>query len=173
MYSADYQLGLDRSVLTDPTRIRFFDIDGVLSVYAYGIDGINAVSDQEFDRFVESVDLYQSAEGPDFLRQYMFQYSTPSRNYVVSQSGTMTQDAQKRRFIKRLYFDCIPEDHVFFTRTSDKASIIKEILSHTENGLSTPHLAIDDDVRVLDILQREQITAVHISSLLLLADLHL
>ena len=89
MYSETYQLGLDRNILTDRNRIRFFDIDGVLSTYAYGADGINAVSDQEFDQFVEHVDLYQKAEGSLLLREYLETYTDPALNYVVSQSGTL------------------------------------------------------------------------------------
>ena len=171
MYSETYQLGLDRNILTDRNRIRFFDIDGVLSTYAYGADGINAVSDQEFDQFVEHVDLYQKAEGSLLLREYLETYTDPALNYVVSQSGSITQDDQKRHFLSRVYHGYFPEDHIFFSRTSEKAPVMKSILLPMQKALQTPHLAIDDDVRVLDLLQKEGITAVHVSSLMLLADL--
>ena len=57
MFDPNYQLGLDTALLKQRDLVRFFDIDGVLSVYAYGADGINAVRDDEFDAFMETHDL--------------------------------------------------------------------------------------------------------------------
>ena len=103
MFNPDYQLGLDTALLKQRDLVRFFDIDGVLSVYAYGADGINAVRDEAFDAFMETHDLYQYAAAPVFIKEYIEQYTTPTLNYVVSQSGTEAQDQQKLAFLKRCW----------------------------------------------------------------------
>ena len=172
MFDPKYQLGLDTALLKRRDLVRFFDIDGVLSVYAYGADGVNAVSDQEFDRFVESHDLYQYAVAPSFIRDYIETYTDPAENYVVSQSGNEYQDRQKIAFIRRCYQGLFPEDHILFTRTDVKADAVRSVLEKRPAGMHTPHLFIDDSAGVLDKLQCAGIQAVHVSSLLLLAELH-
>ena len=172
MFDPKYQLGLDTALLKRRDLVRFFDIDGVLSVYAYGADGVNAVSDQEFDRFVESHDLYQYAVAPSFIRDYIETYTDPAENYVVSQSGNEYQDRQKIAFIRRCYPGLFPEDHILFTRTDVKADAVRSVLEKRPAGMHTPHLFIDDSAGVLDKLQCAGIQAVHVSSRLLLAELH-
>ena len=171
MFNPDYQLGLDTALLKQRDLVRFFDIDGVLSVYAYGADGINAVRDEAFDAFMETHDLYQYAAAPVFIKEYIEQYTTPTLNDVVSQSGTEAQDQQKLAFLKRCYPGLFPEDHILFTRSDVKAEAVREALEKNHQGLETPHLFIDDSAGVLDKLQLAGIRAVHVSSLLLLATL--
>lgn len=166
-----YQLGLDTRLMRDPQLVRVFDIDGVLAIYGYGSDGINVCSDTEFDAFMESHDLYQYARGTTFMRSYLKSCTTPHLNYVLSQSGNEAQDRQKIAFLKREYDGFFPEDHILFTREPDKTSIVAKLLSEHFDGLATPHLCIDDDVRVLDQLQVGGIKAIHVSSLLLLAEM--
>lgn len=171
MFDPNYQLGLDTALLKQRDLVRFFDIDGVLSVYAYGSDGINAVPDEAFDDFMETHDLYQYAEAPAFIREYIEKYTTPALNYVVSQSGTKAQDQQKLAFLSRWYPGLFPADHILFTRSDVKAEAVREALENNHQGLATPHLFIDDSAGVLDKLQLAGIRAVHVSSLLLLATL--
>ena len=148
MFNPDYQLGLDTALLKQRDLVRFFDIDGVLSVYAYGADGINAVRDEAFDAFMETHDLYQYAAAPVFIKEYIEQYTTPTLNYVVSQSGTEAQDQQKLAFLKRCYPGLFPEDHILFTRSDVKAEAVREALEKNHQGLATPHLFIDDSAGV-------------------------
>ena len=86
-------------------------------------------------------------------------------------SSTPTQDAQKVRFINRVYPGLFKPENILFTRDSDKSDLVKETLEQKFDGLRTPHLFIDDDTRVLYKLQLKGVTAVHISSLILLASL--
>ncbi|SFG73591.1 hypothetical protein [Oribacterium sp. WCC10] len=171
MFDPNYRLGLDTDYIKRKDLVRFFDIDGVLAVYGYGSDGINVCSDKEFDEFVEKHDIYETAMGADFIKDYIKTFSDVSKNYVLSLSSTSTQDAQKVKFINRMYPGMFLPENILFTRESDKSIITTEILTKKYNGLSTPHLFIDDDTRVLYKLQVAGITAVHISSLLLLAKL--
>lgn len=167
-----YQLGLDTKLIRNPHLVRVFDIDGVLAIYGYGSNGINVCSDTEFDAFMETHDLYQYARGTAFMRSYLKSCTAPQLNYVLSQSGNEAQDRQKIAFLKREYNGFFPEDHILFTREPDKANIVAKLLSEHFDGLATPHLCIDDDVRVLAKLQVGGIRAIHISSLLLLAEIH-
>lgn len=169
MFDPNYQLGLDTALLKRKDLVRFFDIDGVLSVYAYGADGVNAVRDVEFDEFMETHDLYQYAEAPAFIKEYIEQYTEPNLNYVVSQSGTVAQDQQKIEFLNRCYPGVFSPEHILFTRTDVKADAVRSALEKNHEGLATPHLFIDDSTSVLDKLQVAGIRAVHVSSLLLLA----
>ncbi len=171
MYNPDYRLGLDLDLLKRKELVRFFDIDGVLAVYAYGSDGINVCGDDEFDAFVEEHDIYETASGSEFIKQYIETYTDCSRNFILSMSGTKTQDAQKIRFINRVYPGLFKPENILFTRDSDKSVTVRETLEQKFEGLKTPHLFIDDDTRVLYKLQLGGVTAVHISSLLLLANL--
>lgn len=171
MFDPNYQLGLDTALLKQRDLVRFFDIDGVLSVYAYGADGINAVRDEAFDAFMETHDLYQYATAPVFIKEYIEQYTTPALNYVVSQSGSEAQDQQKLAFLRRCYPGLFPADHILFTRSDVKADAVRAALEKNHQGLATPHLFIDDSAGVLDKLQLADIRAVHVSSLLLLATL--
>lgn len=171
MFDPNYRLGHDTELLKQKDLVRFFDIDGVLAVYGYGSDGINVCGDDEFDAFVEAHDIYKTAIGPDFIKAYITSFSEPDRNFVLSLSSTPTQDKQKIDFINRVYPGLFPKDHILFSRDSDKSIMVKEVLDSKYEGLKTPHLFIDDDTRVLYKLQVAGVTAVHISSLLLLADL--
>ncbi len=171
MFDPNYRLGLDTELLQRKDLIRFFDIDGVLAVYGYGSDGVNVCSDTEFDDFVEAHDIYKTAAGPDFIRDYISRFSSPDRNYVVSLSSTPTQDKQKIDFINRVYPGLFVPENILFSREEDKSVIVKDVLRRKYQGLETPHLFIDDDTRVLYRLQVAGVTAVHISSLLLLAKL--
>ncbi len=171
VFDPKYQLGMDTGLLKRRDLIRFFDIDGVLSVYAYGTDGINACPDEMFDAFMETYALYRYAAAPAFMRAYVSRYTEPSRNYVVSQSGNEAQDRQKIEFLNRCYPGLFPVDHIRFTRTSEKADAVRDVLKEMPQGLKTPHLLIDDSAGVLDQLQNAGIMAVHVSSLLLLAEL--
>lgn len=171
MFDPTYQLGLDVSLLTSRDTVRFFDIDGVLSIYGYGTDGINVCSDDKFDTFIETFDLYKYAVAPEFMREYILHYTTPENNYIVSQSGSPAQDKQKIAFVNRCYPGAFPESHILFPRTSDKTEAVRKVLDEMTDGLSTPHIVIDDSVGVLSRLQDTGISAVHVSSLLLLAGL--
>lgn len=171
MYDPNYRLGLDLELLKRKDLVRFFDIDGVLAVYGYGSDGINVCGDDEFDEFVEKHDIYETASGPDFIRQYIETYTDCSRNFILSMSSTPTQDAQKVKFINRVYPGLFRPENILFTRESDKSGPVIETLNEKFDGLRTPHLFIDDDTRVLYKLQLSGVTAVHISSLFLLAAL--
>lgn len=171
MFDPKYQLGLDMSILTSKDAIRFFDIDGVLSVYGYGSDGINVCSDDKFDAFIETIDLYKYAVAPDFIREYIEKYTVPENNYVLSQSGSAAQDKQKIVFVNRCYPGLFLEGHILFSRTSDKTEAVRKVLNEMTDGLSTPHIVIDDSISVLSTLQDAGISAVHVSSLLLFAEL--
>ncbi|OON86939.1 hypothetical protein BXO88_05190 [Oribacterium sp. C9] len=171
MFDPNYRLGLDLELLKRKDLVRFFDIDGVLAVYGYGSDGINVCGDDEFDAFVEEHDIYETAVGPEFIKQYIETYTDCSRNFILSLSSTKTQDAQKVRFINRVYPGLFKPENILFTRDSDKSVMVKETLEREFDGLNTPHLFIDDDTRVLYRLQLGGVTAVHISSLLQLAAL--
>lgn len=171
MFDPDYRLGHDTELLKRKDLVRFFDIDGVLAVYGYGSDGINVCSDEEFDDFVESHDIYKTAIGPDFVKDYITAFSEPDRNFVLSLSSTPTQDQQKIDFINRVYPGLFLPENILFSRDSDKSILVKKVLEDKYEGLKTPHLFIDDDTRVLYKLQVAGVTAVHISSLLLLAGL--
>ena len=171
MFDPHYQLGLDTALLKRRDLVRFFDIDGVLSVYGYGSDGINACSDEAIDAFMETQELYRYAAAPAFIQDYIRRYTDPARNYVVSQSGNEAQDRQKRAFLRRCYPGAFPEPHILFTRSNVKADAVRQVLHTMPRGLQTPHLLIDDSAGVLDQLQTAGIAAVHVSSLLLLAEL--
>jgi hypothetical protein len=171
MFDENYRLGHDTEYMTRNDLVRFFDIDGVLAIYGYGSDGINVCSDDEFDEFVEKHDVYETAVGAEIMKQYISRFTYPSRNYVISLSGSDTQDAQKVKFINRVYPGLFPPENILFTRGSDKSPLVKEVLDSSFQGLKTPHLFIDDDTRVLYKLQCAGITAIHISSLLLLAEI--
>ena len=171
MFDENYRLGLDTEYMIRKDLVRFFDIDGVLAIYGYGSDGINVCSDEEFDTFVEEHDIYETAVGAEIMKQYISRFTDPNRNFVISLSGSGTQDAQKVKFINRVYPGLFPSENILFTRGSDKSPIVKETLEKRFRGLETPHLFIDDDIRILDKLQCAGITAMHISSLLLLADI--
>lgn len=171
MFDPEYQLGRDRGLLTSKDTIRFFDIDGVLSIYGYGTDGINVCSDDKFDAFIENFDLYKYAVAPDFMRDYINRYTDPEKNYVISQSGSPAQDKQKIAFVNRCYPGAFPEGHIIFSRTNEKEEAVRNVLETLPDGISTPHIVIDDSVGVLSLLQEAGISAVHVSSLLMLAEL--
>lgn len=171
MFNPEYQLGLDTELLTSKDTIRFFDIDGVLAIYGYGTDGINVCPDDKFDTFIESFELYKYAVAPDFMREYIDCYTVPGNTYVLSQSGSPVQDAQKIAFVNRCYPGAFPEDHILFSRTSDKSEIVQQVLAQLPDGLKTPHVMIDDSAGVLSKLQDAGINAVHVSSLMLFAEL--
>lgn len=171
MFNPEYQLGLDTELLTSKDTIRFFDIDGVLAIYGYGTDGINVCPDDKFDTFIESFELYKYAVAPDFMREYIDCYTIPGNNYVLSQSGSPAQDKQKITFVNRCYPGAFPEDHILFSRTSAKSEIVQQVLAQLPDGLKTPHVMIDDSAGVLSKLQDAGINAVHVSSLMLFAEL--
>lgn len=171
MYDPNYRLGLDRDYLKRKDLVRFFDIDGVLAVYGYGSDGINVCGDDEFDEFVEKHDIYETAEGAPLIKDYIRTFSDPQNNYVLSLSSTDTQDAQKVKFINRVYPGLFLPENILFTREAEKSMIAKDVLNKKYQGLDTPHLFIDDDTRILYKLQIAGVTAVHISSLMLLGAL--
>lgn len=166
-----YILGHDTNLLKDREVIRFFDVDGVLAVYAFGDDGVYVVKDDsEYDEYLKTHDVYESARAPEFLKEYVDRYCDPAKSFVISRSYTDVEDGQKIRFIRREYPQ-IPEENILFVRGTPKTEIARQVLEERFGGLTAPHLCIDDTLDHLEKYQAEGLRAVHISSLLLLAEL--
>ena len=72
----------------------------------------------------------------------------------------------------KYYGKYISQDHIFFVRDDNKSDVIKHVLNTCYAGVEeTRHCIIDDTVGVLDRVQKDGLSGVHISSLLLFARL--
>ena len=89
---------------------------------------------------------------------------------MISRSYTDIEDDQKIRFIRREY-PTILEENILFVRGTSKTDIARKVLEERFGGLTAKHLCIDDTLEHLEKYQAEGLKAVHISSLLLLAEL--
>ena len=166
-----YILGHDAKLLKDRDVIRFFDVDGVLAVYAFGEDGVYVVQDdRDYDEFLKTHDVYATACAPQFMKEYVKTHCDPEKTFVISRSYTDIEDDQKIRFILREYPQ-IPKENILFVRGTSKTDIARQVLEERFGGLSAKHLCIDDTLEHLEKYQAEGLKAVHISSLLLLAEL--
>ncbi|MBQ3390518.1 MAG: hypothetical protein IJG57_05560 [Firmicutes bacterium] len=166
-----YILGHDEDLLKDRDVIRFFDVDGVLAVYGFGDDGVYVVKDdRDYDEYLKTHDVYETARAPEFMKAYVEACCDPAKSFVISRSYTDVEDDQKIRFIRREYPQ-IPPENILFVRGTAKTDIARQVLQERFGGLSAKHLCIDDTLDHLEKYQAEGLRAVHISSLLLLAEL--
>lgn len=166
-----YILGHDTDLLKDREAIRFLDVDGVLAVYGFGDDGVYVVKDdRDYDEFLKTHDVYESAQAPAFMKAYVETCCDPARTFVISRSYTDVEDDQKIRFIRREYPQ-IPPENILFVRGTSKTDIARQVLEERFGGLSAKHLCIDDTLDHLQKYQDAGLCGVHISSLLLLAEL--
>ena len=166
-----YILGHDTDLMKSKEVIRFFDVDGVLAVYAFGEDGVYVVrDDRDYDDFLKTHDVYATACAPTFMKEYVENRCDPKKTFVISRSYTDIEDDQKIRFIRREY-PTILEENILFVRGTSKTDIARKVLEERFGGLTAKHLCIDDTLEHLEKYQTEGLKAVHISSLLLLAEL--
>lgn len=163
---AIYRVGLDKDFLLDKDVVRFWDVDGVLAMYAFGAYGVNGCDDEIYGDYIKNVNPYIDALAPSFLKDYIDLYTKSENNYVVSRILYEEEKDIKIDFILRNYKDRFLEENIYFVNSSDKTLVIKDILGKKFNGLSTKHCLIDDSINVLSNAQLEGITTVHISSFL-------
>lgn len=161
-----YRVGLDKQFLIDKSVIRFWDIDGVLSTFAYGGNGVNVCEDKYFQEYMKNHNPYMDALAPSFLINFLYDNTNIENNYVVSRKYSDIELEQKLDFINMNYKNRILAENVFFVDSLDKSTVIKEILNTKYNGLDTRHCLIDDNINVLSLAQSNGITTIHISSLL-------
>lgn len=167
-----YRKGLDLKFMTDKDLVRFWDVDGVLAIFAYGRDGINVCDEEIYHEYMKNHNPYMDAIVPEVLKEFMFKYSKFENNYVVSKVATELECEKKKEFILKNYKDYISEDNIYFVKSNNKYDIIKEILDTKYKSLDTKHCLIYDSVSVLSFVQKHGITGIHLSSLLLLMGLN-
>lgn len=166
-----YRNGLDLKFLCDKDLVRFWDVDGVLAVFAYGRDGVNVCEEENFQDYIKNHNPYMDAVAPEVIKYFMTKCTKFENNYVVSQVYSDEEENKKRDFILKNYSRFIPEENIFFVRSNKKYKLIKEILDSKYNSLDTKHCLIDDSVEVLSLAQENGVCGVHLSSLLLLMNL--
>lgn len=166
-----YRKGLDLKFLTDKDVVRFWDVDGVLGIFAYGKNGINVCEESYFQEYMKKCNPYMDAVAPEVLKEFMFKFTDSKNNYVVSQVKTEIERDKKRDFILKNYKDFILEENIFFVDSKNKYDIIKEILKTKYKSIKTKHCLIDDNPAVLSCAQDNGIMGIHLSSLLLLMTL--
>lgn len=162
-------IGLSVKELRNFENIRFFDIDGVLCTYAFGINGIG-VDTKGFDYldYLETHNIYTKDKASFFMKQYVQHYCDREKTFVISRANSLKEEFYKREFIKENYGSFIKDNNIFFS--DNKVDTAKSILNFNFDGIDTPHFAIDDSVDVLYKYQDAGIRAVHISSLFILAE---
>lgn len=160
-----YRIGLDTDFLLSKDVVRFFDVDGVLAVYAFGKSGINVCDDADFVEYIKNVNPYYTAMAPDLMQRYILDYTNKKDVFVVSKSFSQEENEYKKQFIIKNYYNYIPEENIYFTNTDDKSGIISNILENKYNGISTRHMHIDDNIYVLNMLEKKGITTIHVSSI--------
>lgn len=161
-----YRIGLDKQFLIDKDVIRFWDIDGVLATFAYGGLGVNVCEDADFQEYMKNHNPYMDAVAPNFLINFLYEYTNIKNNYVVSRKFSDIELEQKLSFINLNYKNRILSENVYFVDSLDKSTVIKKILDTKYNGLDTIHCLIDDNINVLSLAQSNGITTIHISSFL-------
>lgn len=161
-----YRIGLDKQFLVDKDVIRFWDIDGVLSTFAYGNHGVNVCEDKYFQEYMKIHNPYMDAVAPNFIINFLYDNTNIENNYVVSRKYSDIELEQKLDFIDINYKNRILVENVYFVDSLDKSTVIKEILNTKYNGLDTRHCLIDDNIEVLSLAQSNGITTIHVSSFL-------
>lgn len=166
-----YRIGLDTDFLTSKEIVRFWDIDGVLAVFAYGHNGINVCEDKYFQQYMKEHDPYMDAIAPEFLKEFLWKYTTIENNYVISRYYSEREKENKCDFVLRNYDNRIAYENIYFVSDIDKSVIMSDILDRKYQGVKYKHCLIDDNISVLSKVQSAGLVGVHISSLLLLAGL--
>ncbi len=163
-------LGLNVLKLRDLNAVRFFDIDGVLCVYAFGEDGIGAnLKGLSYEDFLKTTNIYQGENASDFMKFYVSHYCDREKTFILSRAYSEEEKKQKIEFIKRNYPSIDVSNIIFLESKSDKPKIARKILEEKFDGINTFHYAIDDSIDVLYDYQKEKILAIHNSSLFVIA----
>lgn len=167
-----YALGTDLGYITDKSVVRFWDVDGVLCVYGFGLNGVNACDDSCFQEYMKEHNIYAEAKPIPFVQEFMEKYTLSAHNYVVSKVYSEYEKECKKDFVNTHYHDWISENNIFFVMGNDKTRVMRQILNTRYFGVyNTKHCIIDDTVEVLSTVQKEGLCGIHVSSLMLLSKL--
>lgn len=165
------RFGLNKQRLSDKSLVRCFDVDGVLMTYAYGLNGIYACSENNFEEYLKIHNIYNEAVAPLLIREYIQNCTIKENNFVITKAYTDYEVDCKKEAILRLYDGKFKEEHIIGVKENkDKAITMQKIADKLElkdNSI----VMIDDTIEVLDYIEKLRIKdprllALHISSFL-------
>lgn len=157
--------GLDMQRVIKETDIFVWDIDGVLATYAYGLNGVNACLDKDYEKYLSKHDLYETAQASKLIKTFIEKYVKNKKHYVASSSYSKLEDKNKRDFVQREYGIYIPENHVYLVDDKKKKLDIMNMISKRENNKNIT--MVDDTSSLLSyIADNSDYKTLHVSSFL-------
>ena len=169
------RFGLNKQRLSDRSLVRCFDVDGVLITYAYGLYGIYACSENNFEEYLKAHNIYDEAVAPLLMQEYIQNCTIKENNFVITKAYTDYEVGCKKDAIMRLYDGKFKEENIIGVKENkDKAIIIQSIADRMdlkENSI----VMIDDTIEVLDYIEKLRVTdprllTLHVSSFLNIKD---
>ena len=144
-------------------KVVFFDIDGVLVDYHFGINKINVVPDSEYIEYCKHNDVYENAR-PLKTMQTLINKLNPDNVYVLSVSFSEPECNYKKAFIKRNYPTIHSQNIMFTLHKENKISLmlyVRDKLRIRDEDM----VIVDDSVDILDNVEKNsEINCYHISS---------
>lgn len=149
--------------LLQPDTVIFFDVDGVLAPYEFGVNK-HCINDEEWDRKITAGEDMYSTVSPIRLFQNFIERKGTDNVYVCSKAST-EEYASKMKFCQDGYG--IPSDHIFLVASKREKL---DILRSFSIALDIPEekiAMVEDTVETLDIIfNNTNCATVHVSSFL-------
>lgn len=149
--------------LLDRNTVIFFDVDGVLAPYEFGVNK-HCIDDDEWDRKMAAGEDMYSTVSPIKLLQKFIERKGVDNVFVCSKASPEEWDS-KLKFCYDGYG--IPEDHIFRTSSKpEKVQVLKDFAKKyniPENKIAI----VEDTVDTLNMIYKDTDCAtVHVSSFL-------
>ena len=148
-----------RQGLLDTNAKIFFDIDGVLAPYEFGIFS-HCIDDEEWDEMVKDKEpLYEGLKSVPILKEFI-DCIKEGHAYALFVSGDEWED--KKKFVMDNYN--IPEENIIKVSSKDeKLEVLRKFLKENDKY---PIAIVEDTVKTLDKIYKEipQVYTVHVSS---------
>lgn len=149
-----------RKRLLDTNAKIFFDIDGVLAPYEFGVLS-HCIDDDEWDEKVKNKEsLYGELKAVPILKEFI-DYMKEGHAYALSVSGGEWED--KKKFVMDNYN--IPEENILKVSSKDeKLDVLRRFVAKKERNY--PIAMVEDTVKTLDKIYKEvpEIYTIHVSS---------
>ena len=154
-----------KELLNDNEIILVFDVDGVLAVMEFGEYNHFIDEDTWNENLAKNINVYDESK-VSFKMQKFLKTKDMDRIYVITKVNDKNEIDHKISFVKKYYN--IKAENVYTVNTekekADKIKLIKEKYQDIEDKKL---VMIDDTVEILtDIMEKTNISTVHISSLL-------
>lgn len=152
-------------LINNPESVLVFDIDGVLAAYEFGETNHNACSDDEWDEYVLTNNVYATARAPKIF-QNLIASKNPDHIFTLSVAGD-NEKTFKRDFVTSNY-KIKPSNVLFVNDKMDKLDMLLSISDDLFPLLEDKKIImIDDTVKVLTHIQDSSFfTTIHVSSFL-------